>query len=789
MMFFSILYLIIQFDFDEHDFENKLRVLTEYSRRTNAEHPLPQTLRYVSEVDEHEYVVRAISTSDLSDVGAETHDDRVEVFDFLSQQFEPAQVNDTRVRSHATDLAKYEIRGDDGWMEMDCPADEHFNEKTMRCEPAPPCFGRVPGNYGLTERLIDSLVLHHRVPKPNPNELDMHPTMYLRCLEGGSHVVDECPNNHMFVDGVCVLRNDCADRPDDYILAIFPESLNINEYMVCKSGEPTVASCPFGKNFDRRLMMCVDAEPCAVHGAGYTYITDDIGPAQFYRCTSADSAELVTCINRIFVDDRYECSGDARCSEFENGTGTRLSTFDDDVIRYDHGVLVCDSFNVLRDINCDNDNLLDDKVFNDKFIVSVGLPKEVYNAAAGQCIPFTMNNISILNPTYGIESIPNDIELEFASAFVGRTDRVGELLDTDRLDNKVEYARDVDEIGINFVDGSAIDCFGDYLYDPFEGTQLNLCNDNELLQSLTLEEHEFFVPSARLVRNSDTDYQALCARRLNETDNFIELDHFTTRILANILQSDVCGTILKEIHDQYTTITNKYTTITFRYKQHGVKDGLYIEQYGANIQKSPISKTDFPVVDSDMLAPLFNPFEYYEVMLPAFDPWTRDEYDQLPDDNIEDGAAPPEPVVPPLTLTNKQLDYTCFYSVPTFKLSACDVADDHIKDAVKQLRSNVVVETGCESAEGLANVINAYAYLGNDIGCLSVFDNGSIIVKQFQGKTFLNVNTQSNDGVQYNKWVHTLDGSFMACPDHALAKDFTCNLEANKLYYIEDLQV
>nr|UVZ35107.1 VP91 [Melanchra picta nucleopolyhedrovirus] len=800
IIIFSILYLIIQFEFDENDFNNKLKVLTEYSRRTNALHPLPDTLSYVSEVDQHEYVVRTISTNDLSQIGVETHDDRIETFNFLNQQFEPTPTDQVRVKAHATDPIKYDIRGDDGWMTMDCPADEHFNANTMRCEPVAPCFGRAPGNYGLTERLIDALVLHHRVPKPEPNEHDIHPTMYLRCLEGGSHVVDECPNNHMFVDGVCVLRNDCADRPDDYILPVFPESLNINEYMVCKGGEPTVVSCPFGKNFDRRLMMCVNAEPCAIHGPGYTYITDDIGSTQYYRCTSADSAELVTCINRVFVNDQYQCSGDARCSTFENGTGTRVSNFDDDVIKYDYAVLVCDNFDVVREVDCDNSDLLDDKLFNGKFIVNVNLPRQVYDAASGQCVPFSMNAITVINPIYGIENVPNDLKLEFMSAFVGQTDRVHELLETDRLDGKVEYARDIDELGINFVDGSSLDCYGEYLYDPFEGTRLNLCNENILAQQLTLEKHEYFVPATGTLRSSDADYQSLCARRLDETDNYISLDHFTTRILANILQSDVCGTILHQIHEKYTTITNKYTTITFKYNDSGVKTSNYIERYGSNIQKSNITK----LPTNDYLNPLFDPFEYYDIMQPSFNPWTRDEYEHPPDDNLGVGGGsgggndevppppspPPPPPPPSLTLTDKLLDYTCFYSVPTFKLSACDVADEHIRDAIKELRANVKVESGCENAEGLANVINAYAYLGDGVGCLSVFDNNIITVRQFVGKTFLNINTQSNDGVQYNKWVHVSeDGLFMACPDHALRANFTCNLEDNKLYYMEDLQV
>ncbi|ACI28795.1 VP91 [Agrotis ipsilon multiple nucleopolyhedrovirus] len=797
ILLFSIFYLIIYSDYNEQDFENKLRVLVEYSKRTNAEHPLPPVLHYVSEVDAHSYVVCSLNTLDLSVVAEETHDDRVETFNFLEQQFETTEPVDVRVRAHESgDRRKYELRGDDGFMTVDCPVDERFDETLMRCVPIPPCDGRAPGMYGLTERLIDSLVLNHRVPRPNVDEVKTHPTMYLRCLEGGSHVVEECPSNHLFDGSECVLRNDCENRPDGFLIPIFPAELNINEYMICKDGGAEITSCPFGQIFDRRLLVCVDADPCATHGAGYTYITDDIGPAQFYRCLSATDVELITCINRIFVNDHYECSGDARCSHFPNGTGTQMQVFEDDVWSFDEGVLICDNYNVIKNVICDTENVLGEKLFNGKFSVNVHIPAEMYDAGTGECVPFDKNKLQISSDVYGIENVPNDLEITFTTAFVGRTDRAIGLLDTDRLDGKVVYARDLDMMGVNFVDGEKIECYGDYLFDPFEGTRLNECVENELQRTIELTPDQYLAPVEMQVR-ADADYDHYCARQL--TTNFVNFDHFTAQVNANILHSDVCGEILGQIHNQYTTMDSKYTTNSFEYNYESVKTPKYIERYAANIpniQKSKIVES--MDVDGDV-KPMFDPFERYQVIEPLFDPWSlRDLPDMPPEDTGVGGGGgdaptppppPPPPVSPTLTLSEKQLSYTCFYAIPTFKLSACRVVDDHIKLAIRELRNNISVDDECKQAGGLANIINAYAYLGDGIGCRSTYTEGEgIRVQLFEGKTFANIDTQSNDGVQYNKWIFNHQGTIMACPDHALKDDFTCDLEEDRLYYLQDLQ-
>ena len=332
-------------------------------------------------------------------------------------------------------------------------------------------------------------------------------------------------------------------------------------------------------------------------------------------------------------------------------------------------------------------------------------------------------------------------------------------------------------MGINSINGEELECFGDNLFDPFEGTRMNECVDNELQRTVNFASEQYLAPVKMEVR-TDPDYQQYCARRL--TSNFVDFDYFTTQITTNILHSDVCGVILDKIHDKYTTTMPKYTTKFYEYNYESVKPAKYIERYASNIPNIQNVEFDENARDNDAVTPMFDPFERYEVIAPLFDPWSSREA------NDEESTPPPPPT---LTLTDKQLSYTCFYSVPTFKLSACNVIDDHIKEAIRDLRANASADENCRKTLGLANIINTYAYLGDGIGCRSVFDaDTGIRVIASEGKLFDNIATQSNDGIKYNKWVHSNGDIIMACPDHIMNDGaFACDLEDNRIYYLQDL--
>ncbi|AAY84012.1 VP91 [Chrysodeixis chalcites nucleopolyhedrovirus] len=789
--------------------------MTEYIKRTNAEHPLPVSLSYVSGVDQNFYTVTTFSTQNLIVEHMSIHDDRHEYFNFLTQKYEKvnnyddvlvdslATVSDNnRVKSHSSDPTKYLLRGDDGWFEMNCPIDEQFDANAFRCVPIPVCHNKQVGVHGMTENLLDRLVLNHRTPRvvddDNVQSEEIHRTIYLRCVEGGSAVVEECPNGYLFdvSQGRCVMRNDCENRPDGYVLSQFPESLNIDQYMICRDGDTVIQSCPVGQIFDRRLMSCVEAHPCQFNGAGHTYITNDIGPTQFYKCQDSENSILITCINRVFVNDEYQCSGDSRCSVFENGTGTQIKVFDDEILSYDQGILVCDNYNVIKNIDCDDTNILENRIYNNRFVPMINLPKEIYSIADSKCVSFDFSLVRQNNDTFGIESVPNDYNIKFETAFTGRTSSADRLIDITRIDSVVSsYARDFNFVGFNFLNEQEINCVQGSLYDIFEGRRLNLCTSDDNFRQIIIRPNEFY-KSKNVLLEVDSDYREYCAARLdNNMSQIFIFDNFLETFSVNIRQFDECHNILNKIHIKYTTIDGKYTTVQPEYNFKSVNDQKNIERYAENIQNS-----------EDTIPVLFDPFEHIETVKPLFNPFAEntiardlpDFPDLFPPYPPPRPPPPPPPVIPEpepepeLTLRNKFLNYSCFFSLPTFKMSHCDVVDDHIIEAIANIRQNVQVHDDCVNAEGIKNVINAYVYLGNDIGCRTEFtDDGTIHVNRVNEPTkFMNLTTQSNDGIKYNHWIHTNDGiNYLACPHNLYNSNrFTCSVESNRLYYMQDLQ-
>ncbi|QEI03612.1 VP91 [Rachiplusia nu nucleopolyhedrovirus] len=789
IVIFSIIYLSIYTEYDERLFENRLKVMTEYMKRTNAEHPLPNSLGYVSEVDNNIYRVTRFSTNNLSIQSVTEHDDNQETFNFLTQTYEPVKfpLDEPRVKSHATDPSKYMLRGDDGWFEMNCPTDEHFDNYTMKCVPVSPCLNKQSGLYGMTESLIDKLVLNHRVPNENEDPNELHPTMYLRCIEGGSFVVEECPNNYTFdpVTGTCERNNLCRDKPNYYILPYEPGTLNANEYEQCLTKQVVKSSCSEGFIFDRIKEMCVAGNPCNIGGIGHTYLESGIGPNQFYQCVSNNTANLITCIIRV-VDEagRYSCAGNSECTSFENGTGTQIITHDDDVWSFNRGILQCDNYLLINDLECDTSNIIGDKIFNKRFKPILHIPKEVYDTRQNMCIDSNIDLLNIKNDTFGIQNVPNDYDINFETSFAGETAKAYSLLQVNNLDSYLIYARDLNALGINYITLEPLQCFGSHLYDIFEGRQLNICtmspaNNTMTVDELVIDDGKYF-ESKTVKISKDEQYKSVCAQKLDGTSNFVELDSFFERISTNILQSDPCNDILHKINIRYTTIKDKYTTIASEYTYDREKGPSKVERYVQNIP-----------IDADSIQPLFDPFEREEIVQPLFNPFIFDPPPFEPQDPRPPVNPPePEPEPPTAPSMNQLIDYSCFYSLPTHKLSACVAGNEIIIQAIANLRENIRVDVNCTDAAGLANVVNSYAYLGNGLGCKCEYINDEIVVNQVNNpKVYDNIETQSNDGFKYNRWIHYKDGRFLACPEDLLDENtFTCRVEPDKIYHIQDLQ-
>ncbi|BBD50679.1 viral capsid associated protein [Samia cynthia nucleopolyhedrovirus] len=802
---FTLIYYAVFFEFDETTFSKRLQVLTEYAKRTNADKPTPDVLGYVSDVYAHTYIVTWFRTDDLGTYHETVHDDTVEIFDFLQQKFSPAEAAFAqRVAPVAAEPAAFVLTGDAGDVMLRCPQHFRFDYAQLKCVPEDPCAGRAPGRYPMDERLLDVLVHNQHADKDYSANADLyHPTLYLRCLADGSHAVRECPDNYTFdaAAGECRVNEMCESRPDGYVLPYFPETLLINEFVECRAGRHVVAQCPDQQVFDRALMACVQAHPCAFNAAGHTFITADIGDAQYFECLNYHEAQLVTCISRVRdADGRYVCAGDARCGALPDGTGQLVHTHSDDTFGYATGQLTCDNYEVISETECDVGDVLGDTLFVDKFKLAVQFPRQVLVGNA--CAPATLNNVRVLSDTFPIENVSNDYGVDMQTSMVGLTNMISDLAASDDPDtafgNNVLLARHMGAVGLNPFTAEPIDCFGAQLYDVLDAGRANVCDEagDAVVRTLEFGDGAFLSVFRDDFTGLDADYKQFCAISYENPLKIVKSDFLQHRILTNILQSDICTRIYTTMYQKYTTLAQKYTTTPLQYNYTLVKRPRNTVVYAANIP-------------STIFAPAFDPFAAQRprntsgLESPLFDPFTDavwrsepggdgdhwlPEVSPTPQPELE---PEPEPEPEPLILNTKDLFYSCFYELPSFKLTSCHAENDVIIDALAKLRSNVKVDAECESAKDLHFVLNAYAYTGNGVGCRSVFDGETVTVikEPTPSHVYANLHTQSNDGVRYNRHVHVRDGRYMACPEHLYdGVAFACNAEADKLYYLDNMQ-
>lgn len=786
-------------------------MLTEFARRTNADKPTPDVLGFVSDVYDHTYIVSWFRTNDLSTYHETVHDDTIEIFDFLQQKFGAAEATVAqRIAPVTTEPDAFTITGDAGDVTLRCPQHFRFDYGQLKCVPVNPCEGRAAGNYPMDERLLDTLVHNQHSDKNYADNKHLHhPTLYLRCLADGSHAVNECPNNHTFDAAIneCRINELCENRPDGFVLPHFPEGLPINQFMECRGGKHVVAQCPNQQVFDRTLMSCVQAHPCALNGAGHTYVTVDIGDTQYFKCLSNDEAQLITCINRTRdADGHYVCSGDARCADLPNGTGQLVHMHTDDNFKYASGQIVCDNYEVLSETQCDTGNVLSNNLFINKFSLNVQFPREVFDL--GECVPATLNNVTTLKNTFLIENVPNDYNVDMQTSVVGLTSMVPELVagsDPDTAFGKnVLLAREVNALGLNPVTAEPIDCFGAQLYDILDASRANICTESggDLLKTIEFGDGAFLSVFRDDLTGSDEDYKQFCAISYENPLKIVKSDHFQRRILTNILQSDICADLYTTIYKKYTTLARKYTTTPFQYNYTFVKHPQNMVVYAENTQlkNATISEPAFDPFSpkpsdnkNGLTQPLFDVFPSSEPPSGDGDHWAPGpEFEPEPAPEPEPEPEPaPEPEPSPLILDKKDLFYSCFYELPSFKLTSCHAENDVIIDALQQLRTTVKVDQECEAAKDLHYVLNAYAYTGNGVGCRSVFDgnNVAVVKEAVPSHVFANLQTQSNDGVRYNKHVHVKNGLYMACPEQLYNENtFTCNTEVDKLYYLDNMQ-
>ncbi|USC25931.1 p95 [Palpita vitrealis nucleopolyhedrovirus] len=798
---FTLLYLAIYFEFDETTFSKRLQVLTEYVKRVNANEPTPDVIGYVSDIMQNMYIVTWFNTTDLSTYHESVHNDEIETFDFLTQKFQfvDNKVVHQRVRANDENPNEFILTGDNGDVTMNCPAYFNFDYAQLKCIPALPCDNKPAGLYPMDERMLDTLMLNQHSNKDYSANADLyHDTFYLRCFADGSHAVQECPDNYTFDAeiGQCKVNELCTNRPDGYVLSYFPDNLFVNQFMQCANEQHEIGQCPQNQIFDRNLMSCVNAHPCTFNGAGHTYITSDIGDTQYFKCVNNLESQLITCINRIInANNQYECLGDSRCVDLPDGTGQRVFQHVDENISYNSGQLTCDNFEIVSDIKCDQTNVFENTLFMNKFKINLQFPTKVLDG--NSCVTANENNVNFLRSTFSIENIPNHYNIDMQTSMLGMTEMIKRLIDTDMSDDVFAqyllYARDKNAIGLNPFTGNSIECFGNNLYDVFDASRANVCENASVLKTLNFGDGAFLNVLHDKLTGKDVDYRQFCAISYENGEKIVKNENFERRILTNILQSDVCANLYTTLYQKYTTLGNKYTTTPFQYNFIVEKQPKNIEVYEVNTR----FKNATILENANTILPVFNPFmnngSEINIIQPVFNPFQTTDasnVEEEPDLELEPEA---EPEIAPLILNEKDLFYSCHYSVPLFKMTSCHAENDVIIDALNELRNNVKVDVDCEPAKNLSHVLNSYAYLGNGIGCRSVYDadNNAITIKKEvePSHVYDNLNTQSNDNIKYNRYLHIKDFQYMACPENLYnSNNFQCNVEADKLYYLENLQ-
>ncbi|AVA31154.1 vp91/p95 [Oxyplax ochracea nucleopolyhedrovirus] len=787
---FTLIYLSIFSKFDETTFTKRLQVLTEYIKRTNADQPVPDVIGYVSDIFQNNFVVTWINTVDLSTFDQSLHDDKIETFNFLNQKFQQVLHVNSRVRANEKNENEFIITGDNGDINMQCPQHFKFDYSKLKCIPIAPCDNKSTGRYPMDERMLDVLVLGRNFDKDYSTNANLHhPTLYLRCLANGEHVVEECPDNYTFdaFSGTCKVNEMCENRPDGFILSYFPETLTANQFIQCSGGHHVVSSCQTDEIFDRNLMVCVQTHPCALNGIGHTYITDEISNSQYFKCLNRSEAQLITCINRTRnAEGQYECSGDSECIDLPNGTGRHVYQHVDDNFKYNSGQLICDNFEVLSKVECDQSNVFENKLYLEKFKLNVQFPAEIFDET--RCVPATFENVEFLKFTVALENIPNHYNVDMQTSIIGSSQMINDLLsssdkNTAFVQNLI-YARQKNALGLNPFNGDPINCFGEKLYDALDATRMNICDETNVKETLHFGNGNY-LNVFNATPSVDSEYKQFCAISDENGQKIVENDHFVTRILTNIYDNDICTHLYSTIDQKYTTLSPKYTTLSPKYTYDVVKEAKYIEGYGSNTR----SKKSTILYNDQTILPAFNPFEEADTISPLFNPFNANNEQNVnedDDDVNEDDDASSLKLDP-----KKELFYSCYYSIPIFKLTCCDAENEKLINALKLLRDNADFEVDCEPAKNLFYILNSYAYLGNGIGCRSVYENNTIIVKKQKEPSHMysNLITQSNDKIKYNNWLHVKNGQYMACPDHLFDDvNFKCNIEHDKLYYLENMQ-
>ncbi|ABC74961.1 viral capsid associated protein 91 [Neodiprion abietis nucleopolyhedrovirus] len=411
-------------------------------------------------------------------------------FNFYNQTFE--DVDDNAERVTTVDSTSFSLHVDDGWVNVDCPANMIFDG--YQCVRQNICENQTAGTIlPVNEALID-VAFYQKYNRSTTTDTIYHPTLYIVCNGDDTYEIKECDNNQLFDSEMlqCVDKDACADVADYFVLSDRPDTLADDEYLMCLNNETTVQTCEENMIFDTTTLSCVEVDLCQANGVGYTYITDDLAANQYYRCTSVFDKEIVSCPIRVETDGQYSCAGDTQCMSLENGSGSIVTMTENTHFKYASEAVICTEYEITDSIVCDSEEV---ELSVEPFTLDLKIPTTILDRTNNVCKTFDINDVEIITDYAGIVNSENDYNVDFTTAVrVNVQNLLSENLpvSTSMLFSSLDYAKNYGFIGFSPLTGNEIDCYGDILFDIFAGDKYNICSDNEISSSNAIDDNEFF---------------------------------------------------------------------------------------------------------------------------------------------------------------------------------------------------------------------------------------------------------------------------------------------------------
>ncbi|ACH69472.1 P91 [Pseudalatia unipuncta granulovirus] len=270
-------------------------------------------------------------------------------------------------------------------------------------------------------------------------------------------------------------------------------------------------------------------QPCNIHGAGHTFIDDTLSENQYLECLDDTNLFLHTCDKRLQKGGRYYCEREDVCAVFEKGNGEIVHGERNDNVSFDTGRTVCRDYNVFEVVECDTGNFVPNLRFNHPLAVQlhVNLPNEVYSNDHDECVPFDTKLVDINRDTFRI-TLRNPYDINFSSMAVGRVSKMDGLVtggDSNDLHTILTYARDLDELAINPINGVSVECTDAAItVDLFSGSLYTLCDNNLVVEAGEMAMDQYYDVEEKVLAKS-AKYNGQC--RLADNVPYVNLVYRT----------------------------------------------------------------------------------------------------------------------------------------------------------------------------------------------------------------------------------------------------------------------